>query len=75
MKPVCILCALLLTVSALPAQAAEFISIATGAVTGVYYPAGGAICRLLNQRSDAPRCAVESSAGSRDNLKLLEDGK
>lgn len=74
-KPVCILCALLLTVSALPAQAAEFISIATGAVTGVYYPAGGAICRLLNQRSDAPRCAVESSAGSRDNLKLLEDGK
>ena len=32
------------------ASAAEqkFISIGTGGVTGVYYPTGGAICRLVN---------------------------
>ena len=33
------------------AQAADqkFISIGTGGVTGVYYPTGGAICRLVNR--------------------------
>ena len=30
------------------ASAQEFISIGTGGVTGVYYPTGGAICRLVN---------------------------
>ncbi|MEM7239259.1 MAG: C4-dicarboxylate ABC transporter substrate-binding protein, partial [Pseudomonadota bacterium] len=27
----------------------QFISIGTGGVTGVYYPTGGAICRLVNK--------------------------
>jgi TRAP-type uncharacterized transport system substrate-binding protein len=38
--------------SAIPAYAAEqeFISIGTGGVTGVYYPTGGAICRLVNKK-------------------------
>ena len=31
------------------AKAAEFITIGTGGVTGVYYPTGGAICRLVNK--------------------------
>ena len=26
----------------------QFVSIGTGGVTGVYYPTGGAICRLVN---------------------------
>ena len=30
------------------ANAEEFITIGTGGVTGVYYPTGGAICRLVN---------------------------
>ena len=32
--------------------AQEFISIGTGGVTGVYYPTGGAICRLVNRGTD-----------------------
>ena len=38
--------------SAAPAPAAaqqKFVSIGTGGVTGVYYAAGGAICRLVNK--------------------------
>ena len=31
------------------AQDQQFISIGTGGVTGVYYPTGGAICRLVNR--------------------------
>ena len=38
-----------LLVMAPAAQAEEFITIGTGGVTGVYYPAGGAICRLVNK--------------------------
>ncbi len=30
-------------------SAEEFVSIGTGGVTGVYYPTGGAICRLVNK--------------------------
>ena len=33
----------------------KLITIGTGTVTGVYYPAGGAICRLVNRgRQNAP---------------------
>ncbi|BBC40799.1 hypothetical protein PDPE_1-01639 [Photobacterium damselae subsp. piscicida] len=37
------------------ASAQEFITIGTGSVTGVYYPTGGAICKLVNKdRKDPP---------------------
>lgn len=54
-------------------SADRFITIGTGGVTGVYYPAGGAICRLINRgrKSHGIRCSVESTGGSIDNLKLL----
>ena len=57
------------------AQADEFISIGTGGVTGVYYPAGGAICRLVNRnrKNHGIRCSVESTAGSIFNLNALEN--
>ena len=31
-----------------PADAANMVVVGTGGVTGVYYPVGGAICRLMN---------------------------
>ena len=52
------------------------VIIATGGITGVYYPAGGAICRLVN-RSRAENninCYVESTEGSIANLNALADG-
>ena len=54
----------------------RFTTIGTGGVTGVYYPAGGAICRLLNrERVDhGIHCSVESTAGSIYNLNALRQG-
>jgi uncharacterized protein len=58
------------------AQAKSFITIGTGAVTGVYYPTGGAICRLVNKgrKVHGIRCAVESTDGSVDNINKLRNG-
>lgn len=55
----------------------KFISIGTGGVTGVYYPTGGAICRLVNkQRKDhGIRCAVESTGGSVYNINTIKAGE
>ncbi len=60
------------------AGAAEqtFITIGTGAVTGVYYPAGGAICRLINRdrQEHGIRCSVESTGGSVYNVNMINTG-
>ncbi|MBV1786709.1 TAXI family TRAP transporter solute-binding subunit [Marinobacterium sp. D7] len=59
------------------AQAQDFITIGTGGVTGVYYPTGGAICRLVNKdRSEhGIRCSVESTGGSVYNLNTIRSGE
>lgn len=51
----------------------QFVSIGTGGVTGVYYPVGGAICRLMNQtrREHGIRCSVESTGGSVFNVNAI----
>lgn len=55
----------------------EFITIGTGGVTGVYYPAGGAICRLINKdRKDHKiRCSVESTGASVYNVNSIRSGE
>ena len=55
----------------------EFITIGTGGVTGVYYPTGGAICRLVNQgrRDHGIRCSVESTGGSVYNINTIREGE
>jgi hypothetical protein len=61
------------------AMAAEqrFITIGTGGVTGVYYPTGGSICRLMNKarKEHGIRCSVESTAGSIYNLNTIRAGE
>lgn len=56
---------------------ATLMSIGTGGLTGVYYPAGGAICRLVNQnRADHGfRCMVGSSGGSIENIQQVLSGE
>ncbi len=62
-----------------PAGAAEqqFVSIGTGGVTGVYYPTGGAICRLVNKnrKQHGIRCSVESTGGSVYNINTIKAGE
>lgn len=58
-------------------SAQEFITIGTGSVTGVYYPTGGAICKLVNKgRKDHNiRCSVESTGGSIYNVNTIRSNE
>ena len=55
----------------------RFVSIGTGGVTGVYYPTGGAICRLMNKtrKEHGIRCSVESTGGSVYNINTVRAGE
>jgi len=55
----------------------QFVSIGTGGVTGVYYPTGGAICRLVNKnrKQHGIRCSVESTGGSIYNINTIRAGE
>jgi hypothetical protein len=59
------------------AQEQQFITIGTGGVTGVYYPTGGAICRLVNldRQAHGIRCSVESTGGSVYNVNTMRQGE
>ncbi|TCP60271.1 hypothetical protein EV663_11158 [Rhodovulum bhavnagarense] len=59
------------------AWADQFITIGTGGVTGVYYPTGGAICRLVNKdrKEHGIRCSVESTGGSVYNARTIRAGE
>ena len=55
----------------------KFVTIGTGGVTGVYYVAGGAICRLMNKEraKHGIRCSVESTGGSVYNVNAIKAGE
>ncbi|MBE8734336.1 TAXI family TRAP transporter solute-binding subunit [Aeromonas veronii] len=66
------LCAL----SALLPFGSQALTIGTGPLNGVYYPTGGAICRVLNagHALHGDSCTVQSTRGSMANLKALDKG-
>jgi len=71
-------CAMLASLAASGVQAEQqFISIGTGGVTGVYYPTGGAICRLVNKgrKEHGIRCSAESTGGSIYNINTVRAGE
>src|SRR6476661_1556479 len=57
------------------APRATFLSIATGGTGGVYYPYGGGIAKVLNEKLPSVRATAEVTAASVDNLKLIRDGR
>ena len=72
------LAALLASTIAAPAVAQQkFMTVGTGGVTGVYYAAGGAICRLVNKdrAKHGIRCSVESTGGSVFNINTIKAGE
>lgn len=64
------------TLIAAPAFAMQYVTIGTGGVTGVYYPTGGAISKLVNKKRSEYnlRMTVESTGGSVFNINALMNG-
>ena len=69
--------AISLAVLAINSFGYEFITIGTGGVTGVYYPTGGAICRIMNKikKQTGIKCTVESTGGSVYNVNTIKKGE
>ncbi|HHQ4732856.1 MULTISPECIES: TAXI family TRAP transporter solute-binding subunit [Aeromonas] len=67
---------LLCALSALLPFGSQALTIGTGPLNGVYYPTGGAICRVLNagHALHGDSCTVQSTRGSMANLKALDKG-
>jgi len=60
-----------------PVQArATFVTIGTGGLTGVYYPTGNAIAKIINEKSNVYglRCTSESTSGSVFNINAVISG-
>jgi TRAP transporter TAXI family solute receptor len=57
-------------------QKTTFVTIGTGGVTGVYYPTGGAISRMVNNKHDeyGIKATVESTSGSVFNINAVING-
>lgn len=71
-----IIVTLTLFVPAAETLATEYVTIGTGGLTGVYYPVGGAISKLVNmkRREYNLRMTVESTSGSVYNVNALMAG-
>ena len=54
----------------------RFVTIGTGGVTGVYYPTGGAISRMINKKFEEYKikATVESTSGSVFNINAVLNG-
>lgn len=54
-----------------------FVAIGTGAVTGVYYPTGGAISKMINKKNKEYKikASVESTSGSVYNINAVLSGE
>jgi len=72
-----LLAAVALGVSLVPltASADGFINILTGGTSGVYYPLGVAISKVLADKVEGTRPSVQATKGSVENLNLIQGGK
>ena len=61
--------------SAIPGHAAEFITIATGGTSWVYYPLGVALSQIDAKAIPSAKTTVQATKGSVENLNLIEAGR
>jgi uncharacterized protein len=57
------------------AQKQQFLSLATSAVGGTWYPLGGAMAALISKKNPQFNINVEATGGTVDNLKLMRNKK
>ncbi|MBK5101207.1 MAG: C4-dicarboxylate ABC transporter substrate-binding protein, partial [Desulfobacteraceae bacterium] len=78
MKKVVVFLSLFMFVAAFSTDlfARKFVTIGTGGVTGVYYPTGGAISRMVNKKAKeyGIKATVESTGGSVYNVNAVLSG-
>ena len=53
-----------------------FVTIGTGGITGIYYPTGGALAKIINAKRSTyhVRASVESTGGSKFNINAISTG-
>lgn len=66
----------MVTVLPLAYAKTQFVTIGTGGLTGVYYPTGGAIAKMVNNKKKeyGIRATVESTGGSAFNINAILSG-
>ena len=71
--PVAFAASLAFAGSAALAAGQTFVTIGTGGITGVYYPTGGAIAKIINAKKKeyGIRASVESTGGSKFNINAI----
>ena len=76
MIPFAMLAAGLAGSAAYAAGTTNYVTIGTGGITGVYYPAGGAIAKVVNEQQKVHhvRASVESTGGSKFNINAISSG-
>jgi len=63
-----------LVAAASPMMAQEQLSIATGGTGGVYYPIGGGLAEIINNRVDGYSATAEVTGASVENMGLISTG-
>lgn len=76
LKTVTILFLIAMVLISCTSKQTRFVTIGTGGVTGVYYPTGGAISRMINQKASEYhiKATVESTPGSVYNINAVLSG-
>ena len=64
-----------LSLAPLAAAADDFVNILTGGTSGVYYPLGVAISKIVTDKVPGTRPSVQATKGSVENLNLIQGGK
>lgn len=57
------------------ARADEFVNVLTGGTSGVYYPIGVGISKILTDKMPGARPSVQATKASVENLNLIQSGK